>query len=366
MKRYVVALLAALLLSVTLVQAQTESKVASTYRIEQVAPGVHAFISAESRTGVVNGNTTLIVGDDGALVVDSGQMIHLAGRMIADIKRITDKPVRYLVNTHWHGDHVLANCEYKKAFPGLQIVMHPETARLGHKNYTKFLREWPTQRKEIMKTLQDRFASGKRRDGTSLTEQDREYINATIADIEAGGDFSGVTIEPPAMTFTDAMTVYLGSREVRLLHLGRANTGGDVQVYVPDAKVLMTGDTVVAPTPYSFGSFHSEWIAVLDKILAMDTVAIVPGHGPVMRDKSYVQTVRDLLVTTRDQVRAAVAQGLSLEDTRKKVDLVNFRKKMAGDDYFRGRAFDDFYLQPGIERAYKEAKGEKLDEDEVM
>jgi glyoxylase-like metal-dependent hydrolase (beta-lactamase superfamily II) len=129
----------------------------------------------------------------------------------------------------------------------------------------------------------------------------------------------------------------------------------------PDAKVVAAGDHVVNPTPYSFGSYHGEWIETLKKLKALGAAAMVPGHGPVMRDTAYVDTLIELLGATRSRVAAAAKDGLSLEDTRKNVDLGDFKQRLAGDDLWRRRAFDDFFLTPGIERAYKEAKGEPME-----
>jgi hypothetical protein len=97
-------------------------------------------------------------------------------------------------------------------------------------------------------------------------------------------------------------------------------------------------------------------------MIALQPAKVVPGHGPVMSDTSYLRTLIELLAETRRQVRAAVQAGLNLEQTRKKVDLRRFERRLAGDSPDRARAFRDFFLVPGLERAYKEAKGEPLEE----
>jgi glyoxylase-like metal-dependent hydrolase (beta-lactamase superfamily II) len=124
--------------------------------------------------------------------------------------------------------------------------------------------------------------------------------------------------------------------------------------------VLATGDVVVAPVPFGFGSYPGEWLAVLDKILAMDTAAIIPGHGPVMRDTKYIATLQRILTSLRAQAQDAVKQNLSLEDAQKKMDFTAFRAELAGDDPLLWRAFVAFFLDSAIPRAYAEAKGEVL------
>ena len=100
------------------------------YETVKVAEGIYAFVPPEPRGGLVSGNSIAVNGDDGVLVVDTGHFPTLARKMIADIRRLTDKPVRYVVNTHWHPDHVFGNGAYREAFPDVNVLAHVETRRL--------------------------------------------------------------------------------------------------------------------------------------------------------------------------------------------------------------------------------------------
>ena len=93
-----------------------------TYRAERVADGVYAFITPEERSSFQAGNSIAIVGDDGVLVFDTGNIPSMTRRQLAEIRRITDKPVRFVVNSHWHPDHTLGNADYRAAFPGVTII----------------------------------------------------------------------------------------------------------------------------------------------------------------------------------------------------------------------------------------------------
>ena len=112
---------------------------------------------------------------------------------------------------------------------------------------------------------------------------------------------------------------------------------------------------VVHPAPYAFGSFIGEWGATMRKLIAIDAAVIVPGHGPLMHDKSYLSLVAETLESISTQIRAAAQQGLSLDEARKKLDLERFRKEFARGDEEKARAFDGFFLGPGVPRAYREA-----------
>jgi glyoxylase-like metal-dependent hydrolase (beta-lactamase superfamily II) len=334
-----------------------------SYEHVQLAEGVHAFLAPEGRTGTVQGNSLVVIGKAAVLVVDTGQFPELTKRMIADIRKLTDRPVRYVVNTHWHGDHLLGNRTYREAFPGVSIVNHVETARLADKAYATFVEKSQKEFPTYVSDMRAAVARGTRKSGKALTSDEKEYFTRQANELEAAiGQLPQMAYLAPDVLFTQEVDFDLGGRQVRVLHLGRGNTGGDTVVFVPDAKVAAAGDLVVYPTPYSFGSWLEEWTATLGKLKALGASQVVPGHGPVLKDDAYVDTLIELIGETRRQVAAAAKEGLSLEDARKRVDLGRFRTLLAGDDFWRQQAFDQFFLNPAVGQAYKEAKGEPNEE----
>ena len=345
---------AVLLLLVAVPASATD--VTTKFETVKVAEGVYAFIAPEPRSGVVNGNVVAVIGDDGVLVVDTGQFPALARRMVAEIRAKTDQPVRYIVNTHWHWDHNLANHVFREAYPNAAIVSTAFT-RKGLLDWTppfqEFLRSSGPKMVERMKAARENAKS----------DDAREALSNEIEDYEAGMPEVGRAVfVAPDVTFDRELTVYLGKREVRIFHPGRANTAGDAVVYVPDAKVLITGDVVVHPTPYATHAYLGDWIGVMKSLMAMDTVAIVPGHGPVQHGKRYLHQLTALLESVRDQVQRAVEEGLTLEETKKKVDVSELRAQFTAGIRRRERAFDDYFLTSAITDAWKQAKGEPTSE----
>ncbi|MFL5309700.1 MAG: MBL fold metallo-hydrolase [Myxococcales bacterium] len=343
--------------------AAEEPRVARSYETVTVAPGVHAFIAPEPRVGLVSGNSVAVVGEEAVLVVDSGHFPGLTRRMIGDIRRLTDKPIVFLVNTHWHPDHHSGNGVYRELVPDVTIVSTEYTRVQMEKQAGRF--DNPESLMAASRTVRERLASGKKRDGTPLTTDDRRYIQDVLEAIDdAVPELRQVKAAPPDVGFEDRVVVQLGKRTVEVMFLGRGNTGGDAVVYVPDAKVLITGDLVVAPVPYGIGSFFADWIQTMHKLEAIDAAALVPGHGPVQRDKQYLRLVTSLLESVAAQTKAAVQQGLTLEETRAKVDLEGFRERLTGGNPVRVRAFNDAFVTPGVARAWREAKeGALRDED---
>ncbi|HUQ49839.1 MAG TPA: MBL fold metallo-hydrolase [Terriglobales bacterium] len=216
---------------------------------------------------------------------------------------------------------------------------------------------------EATKRIRLRVSEGKFSSGKVMTEDEKRYW-AGEADVidRTLPEFRLWKYVPPSLAFEKEITLDLGKREVRLLWLGRGNTAGDAITWVPDAKVLVTGDTVVFPAPYGFGSYYSEWPAVLQQMIEMNAAAIVPGHGPVMKDYAYFKELIALFNDLTRQVKQAVGEGLTLEQTQKKVTMAEWRKRLAGEHKQRKADFESYFVSPGVKRAYEEATGKMKEE----
>lgn len=332
------------------------SDVTTKFETVDVANGIVAFIASEPKSGVVNGNCVAIIGDDGVVVVDPGQMPTLARRMVAEIRKRTDKPVKVIVTTHWHWDHNLASSVFLDTWPHATFVS-TEFTRRSLVDFTPGFLTFLEKAPEVA------ISKLKLKRSNSEDETERANLTDDIDDFTTGiPEVRKARFVAPHETFERSMTVHLGKREVRIFNPGRANTAGDAVVWVPDARVLVTGDIVVAPTPYATSSYLAEWITVLDELSKLDAAAIVPGHGAVQRDQVYMKQLRELLQSVVTQVGSAVREGLSLEETKRKVDLEKFRLQFAGDDRRRNRAFRDYFVTSAITAAWKQARGEPTTE----
>ena len=341
-------------LRVVAAEADAERAAFTAYDTVKVADGIHAFMPRRTDTPIVSGNSIAVIGDDGVLVVDSGHFPSATRRMIGEIRALTRQPVRFLVNTHWHPDHIRGNAIYREAFPGVAIV---STSSTRDPFDSDFDRDEPALMRDQLGKVRRALETGKSSSGAELTDRQRKYLGEGARELELMlPDIAQAPTLKPSLTFSEAITLHLGKREVKVMFLGRGNTGGDAVVYVPDSKVLITGDLVVYPAPYAFGSFIGEWAPTMRKLIGIDAQAIVPGHGPVMRDKAYLTLLAELLESVSSQVRQAAKEGLSLEDVRKKLDVQRFREGFARGNEEIGRAFDGFFLGPGVPRAYREAK----------
>ena len=337
------------------------------YDLVPIADGIYSFIAPESDSGVVQSNCTVIIGADSVLVVDTGQFPSLAKRMIADIKKLTLKPVRYIVNTHWHFDHVWGNGAFREAYPGVAVISTEFTRQMVESEGPKTIVNQPAINAKQVADIRKLVAIGKSSDGSILSENAKRFYTRLADTLEhVNVEFPQTVHTPPTIGFEKEFTLNLGKREVKVMWLGRANTGGDAVVWLPDAKLLLTGDAVVYPAPFAFGSYISEWPATLQKMIDLHPAIIIPGHGPVLHDTSYLKLVAEICQALFAQVQAAVRRGATLDEVRKKVTLDDFKQRLAAlaaTDLMRSSGFNSF-LYPATDRAYQEATGHLKPETE--
>jgi glyoxylase-like metal-dependent hydrolase (beta-lactamase superfamily II) len=188
---------------------------------------------------------------------------------------------------------------------------------------------------------------GKLPSGRVLTPDEKKQAEQLLPALEQRqADLATVVYQPPTLMFTDKIDIDLGNRDVQVRHLGRGNTPGDAIVYLPREKILVAGDLLVYPIPYTYDGYPAEWSQTLEKMSQLDFDTIVPGHGPVLHGKTYLNLVTDMFSSAVEQMHARIRQighpGFhSLDDVKDSVYLASFRPKFAGDDKDLEAEFDD-------------------------
>jgi cyclase len=294
--------------------------------MERVAAGAYAIIHDDATDEWPNGNVGVIVGDDAVLVIDSNYLPSRAALDIALIRRVTDRPVRYLLNTHWHGDHTHGNGVYRDAFPGLTILGPRESAGFIALNQLKL----PTAgiapnsaKRKSLAQLETQLARGRDSAGKSLSDSVRRELSATIRlRRDELTQLARVAVAPPNLLFERALALDLGHRKVDIRNMGPANSPADVIVYIPAERVLFTGDIEVLPVPYALLTSPLPWMNVL-RTLAEEypVAALVPGHGPVQADHAYTKRVLRVFESIRAQVDSLFRLGYNLDRTVAAVDV---------------------------------------------
>jgi glyoxylase-like metal-dependent hydrolase (beta-lactamase superfamily II) len=336
------------------------------YELQKIDDNTYVFYAPRDASGVVQSNCLVVIGNDAVLVVDTGQFPSLAKKMVVDIKKLTPKPVRYIVTTHWHMDHWWGNQEFVAAWPGVTIIAHEFTRTTAREGGEKYLRGGAQIKvnADQAKQLRDFVAKGKTSSGKDLSDYQKQYLTFSADTLDhIQKDLQDTINIPPTVGYEKELTIDLGKREVKVMWLGRANTAGDSVVWLPDIKLLATGDTVVHPAPFAFGSYLSEWPATLQKMIDMKATTIVPGHGPVMHDNSYLELVRDLIAATYSRTKALADKGLSFEEVQKQINLDDFKAKFVpNNDPGLEREWRGGYLPGALDRAYQEATGKMKSE----
>lgn len=332
---------------------------AQDFDLQKVAEGVYAAIRREPPGLTFVANTVFIINDEDVVVVDTGVGPATANTLIAALKTLTPKPVRFIVNTHWHDDHMMGNQAWRAAYPGVEFIGHANTVAemntTGAGNRKQLLEGGPAFAQQIRAAL----AKDVNLAGKPITLEERASYSADVRWAERyfaeAPDFKPVA---PTLAVGNALTLTRGTRRIDILYLGRAHTAADLVVHLPAENILVSGDLIVWPVPlFGSTSFPIDYIATLEKLLTLKPALIVPGHGPVLRDDRYARQMLALLQAIESQVRAAVARGETLEAARKSVNLETFRTSFAGDSALKVLLFNSYVAGPGVARAYQQISG---------
>lgn len=330
--------------------------------VTKLAEGVYAIRHPDAPDGFPQGNTTVIIGEREVLVVDSCYLPSSAREDIAQIRTWTDKPVRYLVNTHWHYDHTMGNGVYAAEFPGLGIIAHRETRKHIRGYNPGWFERFPKRAETFAKLARE----GKDADGKPLSADDIEvYRKASEGVASVQAEYRALSDRPPHIGFGERLDIDLGNREVRILFLGRGNTSGDAVLFLPEEKILVAGDLLDHPVPYLGGGYPVDLIETLRAMDRLEFETIVPGHGDVLRGRAHLHEVLNLLTTVVAEVEKAIYRigngSRNLDEVRASVmaalDVDALAKPFGGEDKDNRDFFESFSLSGLITAAYAQLWG---------
>jgi glyoxylase-like metal-dependent hydrolase (beta-lactamase superfamily II) len=290
--------------------ASTTDKAEKKITFSEIGPDLYAF------TAEGDPNSAVIVGDDGCIVFDAQATPALANKVIERVRTVTDKPIKYVVLSHYHAVRVLG----ASAFQAEAVVSSTETRRLV---VERGQQDWDSEFGRFPRLFQ--------------------------------GSESIPGLTWPTLTFEGEMSLFLGKREVRLMQLGAGHTSGDIVAWVPDAEVMFSGDLIEYHSAcYCGDAYLREWPATLNEILEFNPKAIAPGRGDALKGTA---TTREAIAMTRDFVSTlygaaeiSVAKGRSLKET-----MAACREVM--DPKFSSFAIYEHCLPFNVSRAFDEASG---------
>ncbi len=313
----VLALICALYAGPTQSQAAAGETIETpTHRFQKIADGVYFAVGTGSIH--VMSNAMVIIGDTDVLVVDSHVTPAAARALLEAVKTLTDKPVRYLVNSHYHFDHAHGN----QAFPdGVEIIGHEYTRAkllgpvLEENTFLSFTTGLPAQIADLKGRIAQETDPARKAPLEARLRVQQDYLEATAE----------IVPTPPNITLRTEMSIYLGDREIRLLHLGRGHTGGDVVVFLPAERIAFTGDLMLPFLSYMGDGFVDEWPATLEALKQLDFDVLLPGHGAPLRDKAFIGHIQGYLKDLWKRASEAKAKGLSVEDASEQIDMTDHK-----------------------------------------
>jgi glyoxylase-like metal-dependent hydrolase (beta-lactamase superfamily II) len=278
----------------------------------EIAPNIYAY------TTQGDPNSAVIIGDDHVLVMEAQATPVMAKALIEKIRTVTDKPIKYLILSHYHAVRVLG----ASAFEGAEIVCSAKTLEMINE-----------RGEQDFKSETDRFPR--------LFKSVESIPHLTY----------------PTITFETAMTINLGNRIVELKHLGAGHTRGDIIAWVPDCKALFSGDLLeYGATPYCGDAQLEEWPQTLQHIKALGAVCAVPGRGNALFNENEVNESIDsttkYVIMLLETAKAAVAKGLDLTEAYKEIH--GLMKPIFGN-----YVIFEHCMPFNVTRAYEEAQGIK-------
>ena len=264
----------------------------AAFEFEEVMEGVYQ--ARGTGNVAVGSNAAVIINDDDVLLVDSHISPAAASALLDELREITDKPVRYVVNTHFHFDHAHGN----QIYPG-------EVEVIGH----EFTREMLASGESVGRTYQG-F---------------QEMMSAQPGYAEGQ---QGLVPTPPTTTLSERMTLHRGGREIRLLFFGRGHTGGDIVVHLPRERALITGDLLLPGVPFMGDGFPMDWVETLEELKGLPVDVVIPGHGSPFSDLGRIDALQSYLRDLWARAADARSAGLTAAEAAEQIDMSDH-----ADDY---------------------------------
>jgi glyoxylase-like metal-dependent hydrolase (beta-lactamase superfamily II) len=298
---------------------------ARLFDLKKIADGIYGAIAKP--TAMLNCNAAVIVNRDHVLVVDTHSKPSAAKSLIQQIRdEITKLPVRYVVDSHLHGDHAMGNEAYPEVFGGgVEVISSVKT------------REWleklgMPRLKESLDGVAKQIADFHARLVATKDESELATLRAYIAGLEAyQKEMTPPRVTLPTMTFDRRLVIHREGREIHLLFLGRAHTAGDVVAFIPSERVIATGDLMHGLLPYMGDGFPDEWPATLRALEALEFDRVIPGHGSIQQGKSVLAQFRGYVEEITEKVSRGVESGQPLDELKKTITPVSLSSLKASN-----------------------------------
>ena len=330
------------------------------YIWHEEAPGVWAAVRQDPFELPQEGNCLFVVTEQGVLLFDAGGSPAMGESIIAKVRSVTKQPITHIVISHWHMDHNRGLDTILHSFPNAEVIAHPHTREFLLSVQERWLKRRMSMVPNIRKGVGEALSKNLDLSGRPLIAPERAWLEQGLKNVDQlDAENHRTVLAAPNTTITDRITFYLGGREIQLIHPANAHTAGDVILWLPQEKIVATGDVVNGPIPLNPSPYLNDYPGVLAQIKALGFTTLVPGHGAVLHDTAYIDLVAETLDLAKTQMKKLVAQGLAEEDAESKLDLSAVEERFTHGDPFLKNRFQDYLLgAPGLaQAAYAAATG---------
>lgn len=304
-------------------RSQAGSAVGGLFRMEKMAEGAWAALAAPA--AIVNCNAAIFELSDGLLVVDSHSKPSAAAALVKQIGReVSAKPVRYLVNSHFHFDHMQGNQVYREDGRRAVIIASEATRRLMSERADAWLKRTMDGARRSLEEARKRLAEVK-------GAEERAAAARLAAD--TGGfleEMKSFRLELPDITVKGDLTIHDKEQELKIVFRGRGHTEGDISVWSPTRRVLAAGDLAHGGMPYFGDGYPQDWPRTLDGLSALEFERFVGGHGGTFAGKQAMGAMRDYITELTAVVEEARRAGRPVQELRKAVTVDNLKSMRGG------------------------------------
>jgi len=303
-------------------RAQAPTARDDLFDITKVADGVYAAIARPAP--VINCNAAIFENANDLLIVDTHSKPSAAAALVAQFRGITSKPVRYVVNTHFHFDHVWGSPEYRKIAPQSDLISSTVTRGL--------IAESAGDRfKGALEAFRKSADDAERQAAGAKTPREREHYRRTVADTRAFlAEMQNYAFELPNVTFDRNLVIHDKAHELHLAFRGRGHTAGDIVVFCPDKKVMASGDLLHGFMPNIGDGYPREWPRTLRTLAEFPFEYVVGGHGDVQHTRERMMQEAAFIEELAEAVAQAKQQGRTIEQLQAAITPATLKSLASG------------------------------------
>ena len=268
------------------------------------------------------------------------------GNVVAAIRTMSRKPVRFLLYTRYHGDHDQGAGAFLRAWPGVVIVSSEATRANMTGAPIVYIKTYARDYQGMVD-----YGAAQSKHAKLPPEVRREWQHVVDIGPAMVASYEGLRAYPARLVYRDSISLPDDEVPLEIAFLGKANTDGDVVLWAPRQRVLATGDIVVHSIPYASASYPGSWLGVIDKLKAYAFAFLVPGHGSIQTDRNYLDKLQAAILDIKMQVEPLAAKGESLNEVRKAMQFSRQQDEFAGNNAWNRSQMRGFFL---------EAKGEPI------